>query len=141
MKQDNNFKLLIQIVLLIALIPTLVGYYVQSKGHWIVGLFCYMGTVFVLTVPIMTYLTIRLIQHGMPFVLRLLSLLNRRLMPIARFVSHSKLLGPLINLFIRSQFFISFIGLLMCDQLIRVVLGRFAGQHTTKRYLCKVLSI
>ncbi|KAI8362713.1 class 3-domain-containing protein [Choanephora cucurbitarum] len=56
-------------------------------------------------------------------------------MPIARFVSHSKLLGPLINLFIRTQFFISFIGLLMCDQLIRVVLGRFAGQHVTKRYL------
>ncbi|KAI8368497.1 class 3-domain-containing protein [Blakeslea trispora] len=135
MKNSSNFKLLVQIVLLLALIPALIGYYAHSKGHWVFGLFCYFGVVFVLTVPIIAYTSIRILQHCMPFVLRLLSILNKRLMPIARFVSHSRILGPLINLFIRSQFFISFIGLLMCDQLIRVALGRFAGQHATNRYL------
>ncbi|KAI8082542.1 class 3-domain-containing protein [Gilbertella persicaria] len=81
------------------------------------------------------YVMVKLVQHCMPIILRILGLLNKRLMPIARSISHTKIIGPLINLFIRTQFFFWFVGLMMCDQLIRIVLGRFAGQHTTHRYL------
>ncbi|RCH77961.1 hypothetical protein CU098_003237, partial [Rhizopus stolonifer] len=123
------------ITLLLALIPAVLGYYANYKEHWILSLLCYLGSVFVLTVPMGAYVMVKLVQHCMPIILRILGLLNKRLMPIARSISHTKIIGPLINLFIRTQFFFWFVGLMMCDQLIRIVLGRFAGQHTTHRYL------
>lgn len=134
----NNTQLVAEVTLLLAFIPALIGYYANYKGRWILSLLCYMLSVFILTVPVAAYITFKLIKHCMPLILRTLASLNKRLVPIARYISQTRILGPLISIFIRSQFFMWFMILLMSDHVIRNILGRFAGPHATNKYLCKV---
>ncbi|KAL0090484.1 Alpha/Beta hydrolase protein [Phycomyces blakesleeanus] len=75
------------------------------------------------------------VKHGTPVLLRTLKYLNHTLAPIASYLSNSTILGPVFSAIIRVFFFIGFVVLLMSDQLIRVLVGRFVGQHPTKRNL------
>jgi hypothetical protein len=136
--KKSNLQLVTEITLLLALIPALIGYYANYKGRWIWSLLSYLLSVTILVVPVVAYVTFKSIQHFLPFILSTLTRLNKRLLPIARFVSNNRILGPLISIFIRSQFFMWFMVLLMSDQVIRTLLGRFAGQHATSHYLCKL---
>ncbi|KAG2230087.1 hypothetical protein INT48_005089 [Thamnidium elegans] len=133
--KKNNLQLITEITLLLALIPAVIGYYANYKGRWIWSLLCYVLSVFILVTPVFLYVVIKTIQHCMPFVLRILVRISTRLTPIARFISQNRILRPLINFIIRSQFFLWFMALLMSDQVIRTIMGRFIGQHASSRYL------
>lgn len=133
----NNLQLVTEITLLLAFLPSLLGYYANYKGRWILSLLCYMVSVSILITPIAIYVGFKVIQHCMPLIIQTLVKINQRLAPIAHFLAHSKILGPLINIFIRSQFFFWFMVLLMSDQVIRTVMGRFMGPHASNKYLCK----
>lgn len=135
--KKSSLQLVTEITLFLALIPALIGYYANYKGRWIWSLLWYLISVTILIVPVIIYIGFKSIQYYLPFVLKTLTRLNKRLQPIANFVSNNRILGPLISIFIRSQFFISFMVLLMSDHVIRTLLGRFAGQHATNHYLCK----
>ncbi|GAA5816302.1 hypothetical protein MFLAVUS_009828 [Mucor flavus] len=113
------------------LIPAVIGYYANYKGRWIWSLLCYLLSVSILVTPVFLYVAIQTIQHCMPFVLSILVRISTRLTPIARFISQNKFLRPLINFIIRSQFFLWFMALLMSDQVIRTIMGRFTGQHAS----------
>ena len=131
----GNLELVIEITLLLALIPATLGYYANYKGRWIISLLCYLLSVTILTVPIVAYVTFKIIQHCMPFILRTLAKVNHMVMPVAHYIAHNKILSPFISVFIRSQFFFWFMVLLMSDHLIRTIVGRFQGPHATNRYL------
>lgn len=133
----SNFQLLVEATILIAFLPALLGYYLNYKGKWIWSLICYLISVSILCVPIFIFVGIKSIQFFLPLILRTLNVLNKRLLPIAHYVSQHKILGPLIGIFIRSQFFMWFMILLMSDQVIRILVGRVAGLHATNNYLCK----
>ncbi|KAK4509251.1 uncharacterized protein ATC70_007601 [Mucor velutinosus] len=128
-------QLVMEITILASFVVALVGYYLNYKGRWILSLLCYLTSVFILSVPIVLYASFKTIQYFMPFIMRLLTRLNQRLMPIARYVSHHKILGPTISIFIKSQFFMWFMVLMMSDHVIRIIMGRFAGQHASNQYL------
>ncbi|EPB93009.1 hypothetical protein HMPREF1544_00083 [Mucor circinelloides 1006PhL] len=128
-------QLVMEITILVSFVVALVGYYFNYKGRWILSLLCYLTAVFILSVPIVMYVSFKTIQYFMPFIMRSLTRLNQRLMPIAQYVSHHKILGPAISIFIKSQFFVWFMVLMMSDQAIRIIMGRFAGQHASNQYL------
>lgn len=135
----SNLQIATEITLLLALLPAIVGYYANYKGRWILSLLCYVLSVTILVVPVVVYVGFKVIQHCMPFIIRTLVKLNQRLLPIARYIAHSRILGPLISIFIRSQFFFWFMVLMMSDQVIRTVMGRFMGPHASNRYLCRYI--
>jgi hypothetical protein len=133
----NNKQLIAELILLLALVPALAGYYFNYKGRWILSLLCYTLSVSTLCVPVFMFFAFRIIQHCMPLILSTLASLNRTLLPVVKTISETKVVGPAISLFIRFNFFVCFMMILMTDQIIRSVLGRVAGLHTSQRYLCK----
>lgn len=135
--KSSNLQLVTEITLVLALVPALVGYYYNYKGRWIWSLFWYLLSVSILVTPAFIYIVFKSIQQCMPIIIRILARVSKRLTPVASFISHNKILRPLIVIFVRSQFFLWFMALLMSDQVIRIVLSRLAGQHATDRYLCK----
>lgn len=139
--KTSNLQLVIEITLVLALVPAIAGYYFNYKGRWIWSLFWYLLSAFILVTPVVVYIGFKSIQQCMPIIIRILVRLNKRLAPIAHYISHNKILRPLIVIFIRSQFFLCFMALLMSDQVIRIGLSRFAGQHASSRYLCKCYMI
>lgn len=139
--KSNNLQLVTEITLGLALVPALVGYYFNYKGRWFWSLFWYLLSVFILVTPAFIYISFKSIQQCMPIIVGILARLNKRLAPIVSYISHNKILRPLIVIFVRSQFFLWFMALLMSDQIIRLVLSRFAGQHASSRYLCKFVTL
>ncbi|KAI8643165.1 class 3-domain-containing protein [Parasitella parasitica] len=128
-------QLVMEITIAVAFLVALFGYYLNYKGRWILSLLCYLTSVFILSVPLVMYISFKTIQYFMPFITSSLTRINQRLMPIANYLSHHQILGSLIGIFIKSQFFMWFMVLLMSDQAIRIAMGRFAGLHASNQYL------
>ena len=132
-----NKQRIAEITLLVALIPALLGYYANYKGRWIISLFCYSFSFFILLIPPFLYVAFKCIQHCLPLISRMLVRISNRTRPIINAISKNKVLGPCVNLVIRCHFFVIFMTLLMSDQLIRKLLSPFIPEHATKRHLCK----
>ncbi|CEP11627.1 hypothetical protein [Parasitella parasitica] len=128
-------QVVMEITITIAFVVALLGYYLNYKGRWILSILCYLTSVFILSVPVVMFISFKTIQYFMPFIMRTLTRINQRLMPLANYLSHHRFLGPLLGIFIKSQFFMWFMVLMMSDQAIRIIMGRFAGQHASNQYL------
>ncbi|KAJ2957759.1 hypothetical protein NQZ79_g6563 [Umbelopsis isabellina] len=84
------------------------------------------------------FLGYKTIKKSAPVIARTLSSTSRILSPIARYLSNTYVIGPIISAIIRVSFFMWFCLLLSCDVLIRSVLRQFVGYHPTGKNYCKL---
>lgn len=117
----------------ISLLPALVGVYFISHDRTALSILLFIVSVLCMVLSTVIFLGYKTVKHGLPLVTSFLNAINEILKPISQVISHTKIIGPIVSAFIRCNFFVWFILLLMSDHMIRMVLRRFVGQHPTKR--------
>ncbi|KAI7863315.1 hypothetical protein BDF14DRAFT_1378420 [Spinellus fusiger] len=113
-------------------IPCFAAYYLYNTGYTWMALVLNITTLALMTVFISVFLGYKIIRFGAPYVFALLSRANRILTPIALGISRTRVVGPLLSLVIRFNFFMCFMLLLLCDRVVRRVLGRCVGKHISQ---------
>ncbi|KAI9025058.1 Alpha/Beta hydrolase protein [Phycomyces nitens] len=134
MTQGHN-RVYIGVSSLVSFVPALVGLYAVIHQYSTLSEIMFSISFISLGLSVFFFVGYKTVKHGTPVLLRTLKYLNHTLTPIASYLSNSTILGPFFSIVIRLFFFIGFVLLLMSDQLIRVLVGRFVGQHPTKRNL------
>ncbi|KAI7907924.1 Alpha/Beta hydrolase protein [Cokeromyces recurvatus] len=117
----------------ISSIPALVAIYAFKHQLTVLSSFLFALSIISMGISTFIFLSYKTVKHGTPLVLSTLANISQSLAPMARFLSKTIILGPLFSLIIRIGFFLSFVILLMSDQLIRIVFGLFIGRHPSKR--------
>ncbi|KAI9474150.1 MAG: class 3-domain-containing protein [Benjaminiella poitrasii] len=121
------------IAFVISSIPAIVAVYAFKHQLVVLSSFLFALSIVSMTISTFLFLGYKTVKHGTPLVLSTLVNISRSLAPLARFLSRTIILGPLFSFLIRIGFFLSFMVLLMSDQLIRTLFGFFIGRHPSKR--------
>lgn len=118
-------------------IPALAGFYAQWRGYRWLGFFCYGLTILSFVLFLILLVGFKLLRRGTPFLLRFLDRLNHVLAPIVSRIAKTSFVGPAIGMVVRANFFVWFLVLLMSDQLVRALLTRIVGPHSSQSNYCK----
>lgn len=118
-------------------IPALVGFYAQWRGYRWLGFFCYGLTGLSFVLFLILLVGFKLLRRGTPFLLGFLDRLNHVLAPIVSRIARTSFVGPVIGMVVRANFFVWFLVLLMSDQLVRALLTRIVGPHSSQSKYCK----
>ncbi|KAG0185834.1 hypothetical protein DFQ28_008713 [Apophysomyces sp. BC1034] len=129
---DSGLKICAGLTLVLASIPILGALYARTYQYYWSSYGLFALSAFVFAMSVCSYIGYRTIKQGTPFLLRFLGRLNNVLTPVAHYLSHNKVIGPLFSVVIRANFFVSFMVLLLGDQLLRAVVGRFVGRHAKR---------
>jgi hypothetical protein len=113
------------IVLTITVIPILAVIFVSSKYYGIT----LSISIITLSLGFITFFWIHFLKFCVIIFLKILNGSSKFLSPIANYLSHSKVIGPIISWYIRTVFFFWFFVLLISDVLIRLILSRTSGIH------------
>ncbi|ORY89950.1 class 3-domain-containing protein [Syncephalastrum racemosum] len=124
--------LYIAVSFVLASIPALAGLFARWKLYLKLGAFLYAISASVWFLAILLFVTFKIVQHSTPFLLRILGRLNRVLSPVVSRISQTKVVGPCIAAVVRANFFVWFMVLLVSDQLMRALLSRLIGRHTSQ---------
>lgn len=123
----------------ISSIPAMIGFY-ALKSNWIFMTTTLFALSFIsLGLSTFLFLGYKTFKHSRPVIVSTLVNLNLLLQPATRYLSRSRLIGPLFAGLMRIGFFAFFVVLLMSDHVIRMVLRLCVGKHPTNRYYCKFL--
>ena len=130
-------RLYFAIAFLVSAIPSLVATYLMAHEYTALSLILFITSLLCLVVSIVMFLGYKTIKKGAPAIARTLSRTSKLLSPIARYLSDTYVIGPIISAIIRVSFFMWFCILLSCDVVIRSVLRQFVGYHPTGKTYCK----
>ena len=125
---------------LISCIPAIAGLIARWYTYKWTSILLYFCSIVFLFLSVFFYVSYRLIQQGSPFLLKVLDKLNHILSPIASKLANSKVVGPVIAVIVRANFFAWFMILLLSDQVIRAMITRLIGHHASQRSYCKLLN-
>lgn len=131
-------RLYFAIAFLVSAVPSLVATYLMAHEYTVLSLILFITSLLCLVVSILMFLGYKTIKKSAPVIARTLSSTSRILTPIARYLSNTYVIGPIISAIIRVSFFMWFCLLLSCDVLIRSVLRQFVGYHPTGKNYCKL---
>ncbi|CAO3685438.1 unnamed protein product [Umbelopsis ramanniana] len=124
-------QLYFAIAFLVSAIPSLVATYLMAHEYTALSLILFITSLLCLVISIVMFLGYKTIKKGAPVIARTLSRTSKLLSPIARYLSDTYVIGPIISAIIRVSFFMWFCILLSCDVVIRSVLRQFVGYHPT----------
>lgn len=130
-------RLYFAIAFLVSAIPSLVATYLMAHEYTALSLILFITSLLCLVISIVMFLGYKTIKKSAPVIARTLSRTSRILSPIARYLSDTYVIGPIISAIIRVCFFMWFCLLLSCDVFIRTVLRQFVGYHPTGKTYCK----
>lgn len=130
-------KVYISLSLVISCLPTLAGLVARSHGYLWSGILLYLLSFLFLFFAVFLYATVALLRRGTPWLLDALFKLNRILTPLASSLARSRIVGPLVAIVIRGNFFVWFVVLLLSDQVLRALIARLVGRHGSQRNFCK----
>ncbi|KAI9252390.1 Alpha/Beta hydrolase protein [Phascolomyces articulosus] len=118
---------------LISCIPALAGIIARWYAYKWTGILLYFCSIVFLFLSVFFYVSFRLVKHGTPFLLELLDKLNRVLQPVVSKIANTKVVGPIISVIVKANFFAWFMILLLSDQVMRALVTRLVGHHASQR--------
>ncbi|KAI9272624.1 Alpha/Beta hydrolase protein [Phascolomyces articulosus] len=130
MGQGRN-RLYFGISFLVSSIPAWAGIYCMVHNRTTLSILLIAFSMICMGISTLLFVGYKTIKHGVPLLSKSLSIISGILWPVARGLSRTRIVGPILSVCIRSTFFIWFMVLLMSDHAIRWVLRRFVGQHPT----------
>ncbi|KAG2225333.1 hypothetical protein INT45_005577 [Circinella minor] len=117
----------------ISCIPAIAGLIARWYTYKWTSILLYFCSIVFLFLAVVFYVSYKLIQQGSPFLLNGLDKLNRILSPLVSKLANSKIVGPIIAVIVRANFFAWFMILLLSDKVIRTMITRMIGHHATQR--------
>ncbi|KAI8877402.1 alpha/beta-hydrolase [Backusella circina FSU 941] len=118
---------------LVSSIPSIAAIYALKANLKFLATLLFTLSIISFVLSIVFFLGYKTVKHGTPMLFSFLTNTSRLLTPFTQYLSRTTIIGPILALVIRFNFFLGFIVLLMSDQLVRAVLGFFVGRHPTKR--------
>ncbi|KAI8141893.1 Alpha/Beta hydrolase protein [Fennellomyces sp. T-0311] len=127
-------RLYFGISFLISSIPAWGGLYCMSNNRTTLSILLIAFSLICMGTSTILFVGYKTIKHGAPIFSNLLTGISGVLRPVARTLSRTKIVGPIISTCIRGTFFIWFMLLLMSDHALRWILRRFVGKHPSGHY-------